>query len=186
MKTLRDYINLIETAQQGVSEGDKKPHPKTWHDVDPKLGKQVDKMSQAEKVKKGLAHPDTLKKKDVAEGSGQRVEIIGGPEMYVGKTGVIGKMNQQHLEKYPGHVLVNLDGRSGSVMLPKNAVKKQGVAEGSLEEYGDTTKGQKQLAKVHKRAVDRVTSKQADTDPKYAKKNQDTANASWERLKDKD
>jgi hypothetical protein len=62
----------------------------------------------------------------------------------------------------------------------------QGVAEGSLEEYGDTTKGQKQLAKVHKRAVDRVTSKQADTDPKYAKKNQDTANASWERLKDKD
>jgi hypothetical protein len=62
----------------------------------------------------------------------------------------------------------------------------QGVAEGSLEEYGDTNKGQKQLAKVHKRAVDRVTSKQADTDPKYAKKNQDTANASWERLKDKD
>ena len=37
-------------------------HPKTWHDVDPKLGKAVDKMSQAEKVKKGFAHPDTLKK----------------------------------------------------------------------------------------------------------------------------
>ena len=48
--------------EQGVAEGDKKPYPKTWHDVDPKLGKQVDKMSQAEKVKKGLAHPDTLKK----------------------------------------------------------------------------------------------------------------------------
>ena len=64
--------------------------------------------------------------------------------------------------------------------------KEQGVAEGSLEEYGDTNKGQKMLGKVHKRAVDRVTSKQADTDPKYAKKNQDTANASWERLKDKD
>ena len=55
-------------SKQGVAEGDKKPHPKTWHDVDPKLGKQVDKMSQAEKVKKGLAHPDTLKKKGVAEG----------------------------------------------------------------------------------------------------------------------
>ena len=53
---------------EGVAEGDKKPHPKTWHDVDPKLGKQVDKMSQAEKVKKGLAHPDTLKKQGVAEG----------------------------------------------------------------------------------------------------------------------
>jgi len=55
--------------EQGVAEGEKKPHPKTWHDVDPKLGKAVDKMSQAEKVKKGLAHPDTLKKKGVAEGS---------------------------------------------------------------------------------------------------------------------
>jgi hypothetical protein len=57
------YIaNLRHSPEQGVAEGDKKPYPKTWHDVDPKLGKQVDKMSQAEKVKKGLAHPDTLKK----------------------------------------------------------------------------------------------------------------------------
>lgn len=47
----------------------KKSHPETWHDVDPKLGKAVDKMSQAEKVKKGLAHPDTLKKEGVAERS---------------------------------------------------------------------------------------------------------------------
>lgn len=54
--------------QQGVAEGEKKPHPETWHDVDKKLGKAVDKMSQAEKVKKGFAHPDTLKKKGVAEG----------------------------------------------------------------------------------------------------------------------
>jgi hypothetical protein len=64
-KSIRDYINLIENAQQAV-EGQM---PKTWHDVDPKLGKQVDKMSQAEKVKKGLAHPDTLKKKGVTEGT---------------------------------------------------------------------------------------------------------------------
>ena len=62
----------------------------------------------------------------------------------------------------------------------------QGVAEGSLEEYGDTAKGQKMLTKVQKRAVDRVVSKKADTDLKYAKKNQDTANAAWERMKDKD
>jgi len=47
----------VQGQEQGVAEGD---HPKTWHDVDPKLGKAVDKMSQAEKVKKGLAHPDTL------------------------------------------------------------------------------------------------------------------------------
>ena len=62
----------------------------------------------------------------------------------------------------------------------------EGVAEGSLEEYGDTAKGQKMLTKVQKRAVDRVVSKKAETDPKYAKKNQDTANAAWERMSDKD
>lgn len=105
---------------EGVAEGDKKPHPKTWHDVDPKLGKQVDKMSQAEKVKKGLAHPDTL--------------------------------------------------------------KKQGMAEGNLEEYGDTARGQKMLAKVHQRAADRVTSKQADKDPAYARKAQQTQDRAWDRL----
>lgn len=50
--------------EEVVAEGQM---PKTWHDVDPKLGKAVDKMSQAEKVKKGFAHPDTLKKKPVKE-----------------------------------------------------------------------------------------------------------------------
>jgi hypothetical protein len=66
-------------GQQDVAEGDKKPYPKTWHDVDPKLGKQVDKMSQAEKVKKGLAHPNTLKKskeQGVAEGAALPPEVI--------------------------------------------------------------------------------------------------------------
>jgi hypothetical protein len=66
------------------------------------------------------------------------------------------------------------------------AQQPQGVAEGSLEEYGDTAKGQKMLTKVQKRAVDRVTSKQADTDPKYAKKNKDTADRAWDRMTDKD
>ncbi len=62
-------------SEEIVSEGDKNPHPQTWHDVDSKLGKQVDKMSQAEKVKKGLAHPDTLKKKNVSEEVEQIDEI---------------------------------------------------------------------------------------------------------------
>ena len=59
-----------KVAEETVDEAIKLA-PKTWHDVDKKLGKQVDKMSQAEKVKKGFAHPDTLKKKKgqgVAEG----------------------------------------------------------------------------------------------------------------------
>ena len=61
-KSIRDYINLIENAQQPHQSNTKNPvdFPKTWHDVDKKLGRAVDKMSQAEKVKKGLAHPDTL------------------------------------------------------------------------------------------------------------------------------
>ena len=58
---------------QGVAEGsvDKKPYPNTWHNVDPKLGKQVDNMSPEEKVKKGYSNPSILKKKKeqgVAEG----------------------------------------------------------------------------------------------------------------------
>lgn len=69
------------------------------------------------------------------------------------------------------------------------ATKHKGLPEKknkSVTEYGDTAKGQKMLTKVQKRAVDRVTSKKADTDPKYAKKNQDTADRAWERMSDKD
>lgn len=51
-----------------------------------------------------------------------------------------------------------------------------------LEEYGDTAKGQKMLSKVHHRAADRVTSKQADKDPEYARKAQQTQDRAWERL----
>ena len=61
--------------KKGVAEAEKKPYPKTWHDVDPKLGKQVDKMSQAEKVKKGFAHPDTLKKKK-EQGVAESISVV--------------------------------------------------------------------------------------------------------------
>ena len=54
----------------------------------------------------------------------------------------------------------------------------------SINEYGDTAKGQQMLTKVQKRAVDRVVSKKADTDPKYAKKNSETAKRAWERMTD--
>jgi len=66
----------------------------------------------------------------------------------------------------------------------KKKAQKQGDVKhkGTIEEYGDTAKGQKMLTKVQKRAVGRVTSKRADTDPKYAKKNSDTANRAWDRM----
>ena len=67
----------------------------------------------------------------------------------------------------------------------QDKLKEQGVAEGELEEYGDTNKGQKMLGKVHQRAADRVTSKQADKDPAYARKAQQTQDRAWDRLKDK-
>jgi len=66
------------------------------------------------------------------------------------------------------------------------AVRGQKHKNAEMAEYGDTAKGQKMLTKVQKRAVDRVVSKKADTDPAYAKKNSDTANRAWERMTDKD
>ena len=65
--------------EKGVAEGsvDKKPYPKTWHDVDPKIGKLVDKMSPEEKVKKGYSNPSILKKKKeqgVAENAWDRLQ----------------------------------------------------------------------------------------------------------------
>ena len=62
--------DIAKHAGKALDKAMKKSHPKTWHDVDSKLGQAVDKMSQAEKVKKGLAHPDTLKKQGVAEAAG--------------------------------------------------------------------------------------------------------------------
>ena len=60
---MRKKLRLPE-PKQGEAEGsvDKKPYPKTWHDVDPKIGKLVDKMSPEEKVKKGYSNPSILKK----------------------------------------------------------------------------------------------------------------------------
>ena len=76
-----------------------------------------------------------------------------------------------------------------------NKSKNESVAEGSLEEYGDTAKGQKMLTRVQKRAVDRVI--RADDknrlEPDYTKrdiktvrKNQDTADRAWDRMTDLD
>ena len=130
MKTLRDYINLIESAQQGVAEG------------------KEDKITQLKKDHATAVHWSKN------ETSPQKREAA-----------------RQKAEKIKGHL---------------EKQYKQGVAEGSLEEYGDTAKGQKMLTKVQKRAVDRVVSKKADTDPKYAKKNSDTADRAWDRMADKD
>ena len=189
MKTLRDYINLIETAQTPVAED----IPAQAGVVDPKIQ---------------FLQPTI----QFAERHGYKVTINPNPN---GK--IFAKLVNKQIEhtvrigfsrgrdpgtKLEAEMTDDWDSQTWAwsarelaqdfkefyrdALRDSPVQGQQGVAEGSLEEYGDTNKGQKQLAKVHKRAVDRVTSKQADTDPKYAKKNQDTANASWERLKDKD
>ena len=75
------------------------------------------------------------------------------------------------------------------------ALAEQGVAEGSLEEYGDTKKGQKMLTRVQKRAVDRAIKADdknrsepdvSKRDLKTVRKNAATADRAWERMSDKD
>lgn len=58
--------------------------------------------------------------------------------------------------------------------------------EESLEEYGDTAKGQKMLSKVQKRAVSRMIDAADRGNAKGAKKNQETANRAWDRMTDTD
>ena len=136
MKTLRDYINLIESAQQGVAEGFRL---------------------------RGTGNPGMPTPYDQGQADAKKGRPYDNPYDQPGE-------EQEHRNYRKGY----------------EQGKQQGVAEGSLEEYGDTAKGQKMLTKVQKRAVDRVVSKKADTDPKYAKKNSDTADRAWDRMADKD
>jgi len=144
-KTPRGKTAALKTSlkmakgNKGVAESDKKPYPKTWHDVDPKLGKQVDKMSQAEKVKKGLAHPDTLKKQGVAEGKPM------GESATVGATSAanIVTVDAPHLS--PGKArgkksYIGSPGKSGSKSPPQPKVNqpknKDGTAKNGLDIKG--------------------------------------------------
>lgn len=68
----------------------------------------------------------------------------------------------------------------------KNKQYDEGVVEGSVQEYGDTAKGQKMLTKVHKRAVDRMIKADDKRDAKDAKKNQQSANRAWDRFGEKE
>jgi hypothetical protein len=89
---------------------------------------------------------------------------------------VAGRMSTAGYKKMfgpQGPMMVKLSG--GNVVDIQS--EEQGVAEA-----GDTAKGQKMLAKVHQRAADRVTSKQADKDPAYARKAQQTQDRAWDRL----
>jgi len=68
----------------------------------------------------------------------------------------------------------------------RDYMKAQKYEEGSIEEYGDTAKGQKMLTKVHKRAVDRMIKADDKRDAQDAKKNQQSANRAWDRFGEKE
>lgn len=132
------------------------------------------------------------KNKDVSEGINPD-ELIG--YVYDSKNRYLGQWDGQRLVIDPNVWKKwkdenGQDWASGMVGMAKDRIargvwkvhqEKQGVAE-----YGDTARGQKMLTKVQKRAVDRVVSKRADTDPAYAKKNKATADRAWDRMSDKD
>jgi hypothetical protein len=81
----------------------------------------------------------------LGEGPDQRVKIISGPSMYIGKTGVIGQISQQHAKMYPGKVLVNLDHGGGSTLLPKSAMaryKRNDQGADDMDDYRNESLGE--------------------------------------------
>ena len=105
-------------------------HPKTWHDVDPKLGKAVDKMSQAEKVKKGFAHPDTLKK-GVAEDDAGDVEKRMVAKIEKEKQR-LAKLKQTDPEAYKREMAKR---KTSGKVPPVSTFEEQGVAEGDVVQF---------------------------------------------------
>ena len=192
-------------AEQGVAEGSSQ----TWevsYDYGPhmtkivtvKAGSEDEARAKVEKAaeKKGMSimiNSVEPKEQGVAEGSGKnvvksvkvgnfrhdlvdtgmgwQVRIYNGDELY--DTGMSKNSEQKGLAALEDAV---------AYTEKQTRTKRQGVAEGSLEEYGDTKQGQKMLDKVHHRAANRVTSKQADKDPAYARRAQQTQDRAWERL----
>ena len=144
-------------------------HPKTWHDVDKKLGKATDKMSQAEKVKKGLAHPDTLKKKGVAEGLPQtlRKVVPGYAKREIDKKMDAGKFGKTDADK---------DANFQRYKKIQDKLKEQGVAESTPKD-----------PKAPKQVQDRKTGKWYNPQKEFEKKmNSPEVQAQMKRMAQKE
>lgn len=178
-KHKKDFSTMDESADQGLAEGDivQFPQKHPWYAAKtcPQCeGSLVGGKTADGRVKYcmgcGAVYPEPNTNKGVAEGKSP---------IYVGR----------ETKEGTWHVFA-----SGSDTFPLPAAGpfkssteaaawiKQQAPKRSLNEYGDTPKGQKMLTKIQQRAVDRVLSKRADTDPAYAKKNQQTADRAWERF----
>jgi hypothetical protein len=188
--------NVAETAKlsaqekllRGLKRGgyDAEERQKYWKEKSAELKRQRDEYEKdLENKKQGVAEDgdvfysagETANKKPVGKGTTVKNKI----------TGIVGKAYSWSVVKGVPYLYVKGDDdRYQSPAKDWLVLDEQGVSEGSLEEYGDTAKGQKMLTKVQKRAVDRVTSKKADTDPAYAKKNKETADRAWERFGEKE
>ena len=146
LENVGEQVVSIMDAERRLAQGDRifafhemDEEPSEIHDVGQLAGYDAEQLlAVPQGVAEGFGAP-------ASAGSGdQRVTIIGGPEMYVGKSGWLGKMSPQQAQKYPGYVLVHLNHGGGSTLLPKAAVKiEQGVAEG----LSDVVKGVKRAVK---------------------------------------
>lgn len=177
------FTTLVPHKKPGVAEATGNPGMPTPHDqgrADAKKGRPYDnpydqpgEQQEHSQYKKGY---EQGKQQGVAEGKkrSDRFHIVGKD----GKPATLASYADQASAvkdrdaKHPGAEVRQVG--------PRGKIK--GVAEGSLEEYGDTAKGQKMLGKVHNRAADQVTSKKADKDPAYARKAQQTQDRAWDRL----
>lgn len=169
--------------------------PQKRYVTDRKTGKQYDPDEEFDKLKNSPEFQAQMKRMAQKEGFDYTMKDLGNdyagfPSNHSMKHKMLKRIKPEKHQLYKDK-MNNMHEFDQLLKLFKVAqargdVIEQGVAEGSLNEYGDTAKGQKMLTKVQKRAVDRVVSKKADTDPKYAKKNSDTANRAWDRMTDLD
>lgn len=198
MKNFKDYLIEMDKSQTPPGrdgsgsdpDAGKKQYTAKMTTAD-KMMKDAHKammksMSNSDKVKKGWRNPN-MKEELTADEMFDLIEEMAQE---------ISEELQMDLEQ----VWEELDEFSDNELLEacncwKGYKRKPGTkpcAEGScvkeeieqLDEVGNTTKGQKLLRMVNKRAVNRLTSKKADTDPAYAKKAQETHLAADERLKE--
>ena len=179
MKQLRDQRR---PKKKGVAEGsvDKKPYPKTWHDVDPKIGKLVDKMSPEEKVKKGYANPSILKKNKqqgaaeeiTADDMAQSAHMQGLKHGREGSGNNMDRAKAQHGENFKHYNAGFLKGRNEKAKSLKafgqgyNKKRPQPVAEGFNGEYDDEkeasfTEARTSVAVRLGRAIERTQGKTA-------------------------
>ena len=163
---------IAKLAEQGVAEGSLNefaPDGFNGGDDDEGFSPEIAKMAQEDGFTKGVGLADGATLERAITINHWHNQHGGMYKQYFAKGFKAGRMNK-----------IKHDNRQYNLNL--KLMKDGSIRHGGLNEYGDTAKGQKMLGKVHNRAADKVTSKQADKDPAYARKAQQTQDRAWDRL----